>query len=133
MDKLEQQISDILKAQPMIGATNEDIIAWRIQEIMELVSEPQSKKGELSDTEKDYKDMRRFQLEFIRVDQELRKLKENLASEEEIEKTLEKFITHILWYHDKECGRIEDVEIIFKSRFKDLAHALAEQWKEKLQ
>jgi hypothetical protein len=44
-----------------------------------------------------------------------------MPSVEEIEKILESFITHILWYHDKEGGRTEDVEIIFKSRFKDLA------------
>jgi hypothetical protein len=43
---------------------------------------------------------------------------------EEIEKILTSFVTHILWYHDKECGRIEDVAIIFASRFKELAYAL---------
>ncbi len=55
------------------------------------------------------------------------KLSASGVSEEEIEKILEGFITHILWYHDKECGRTEDVAIIFASRFKDLAHAIKER------
>ena len=43
-----------------------------------------------------------------------------------LELIMEKFITHILWYHDKECGRTEDVEIIFASRIPDLADKIRE-------
>ena len=44
-----------------------------------------------------------------------------------IENVLKGFITHILWYHDKECGRTEDVEIVFASRFKDVATAILKE------
>jgi len=37
---LDQQISDILKAQPMIGATDQDIIKWKTHEIMKLIFKP---------------------------------------------------------------------------------------------
>ena len=44
MDDIEQKITDILNAQAMIGATNEDIIKWKTHEIMNLVSKPQNRK-----------------------------------------------------------------------------------------
>ena len=40
MTNLRQAISDILIAQPMIGATDQDIIKWKTKEIMRLVSIP---------------------------------------------------------------------------------------------
>ena len=50
---------------------------------------------------------------------------------ERVIKILNSFITHILWYHDKEGGRTEDVEIIFASRFNELAdRIIAEEGKE---
>jgi len=45
---------------------------------------------------------------------------------EEIEKILKNFITNILHYHDKECGRTNNVEIIFKARFPEVSKAICE-------
>ena len=50
----------------------------------------------------------------------------SVVSEEKIEKILEEHITHILHYHDKEGGRTSKAEIIFKQRFGEVSHAIAE-------
>ena len=50
----------------------------------------------------------------------------SVVSEEKVEKILEEHITHILHYHDKEGGRTSKAEIIFKQRFGEVSHAIAE-------
>ena len=45
-------------------------------------------------------------------------------SQERLEYILEKHITHVSLYHDKECGSITQEQIIFKARFKELASAI---------
>jgi len=43
---------------------------------------------------------------------------------EKVEKILESHITHVSLYHDKECGRVTQEQIIFKARFKKTAQAI---------